>query len=395
MAASHTRTRVAPNLYQRGDGRFVAGVTIDGKWCMPTLAARTKRAARVELARLQMQAAERKAGGEQIAPPVLTVADVARLFIRHFEALVSSGERSPRTLDHYAWVLRAYLLPAWGERDITGIRPADIVTLSGELRERERGPSVVRAVEDTASRLFSFAVRRDYLETSPMTKLERGERAKVASDDRRVLSHDEIARLLATTRNLFERALLAVLLYAGLRQGELLGLQWRDIDHTQGLIRVRRQLQRPRRGQLATLAPVKMHSERDVVLAPQLAALLAEHRLASSNSGENDFVFARLDGSPLHYSRMNRILKRITTAAGVDKVSAPVFRRTYASHLIIDLGLDAVRVQRQLGHSRTSVTLDRYAFLFEQARHADELRSRIATSPYAALLSADLKQANA
>jgi integrase len=69
-------------------------------------------------------------------------------------------------------------------------------------------------------------------------------------------------------------------------------------------------------------------------------------------------------------------------------VSAHVFRRTFASHLIIEQGLDVVRVQRQLGHSRPSVTSDRYSFLFEQARHADELRRSMAVSAYAAPLGA-------
>jgi integrase len=71
------------------------------------------------------------------------------------------------------------------------------------------------------------------------------------------------------------------------------------------------------------------------------------------------------------------------------------FRRTYTSHLIIEQGLDVVRVQRQLGHSRASVTSDRYAFLFEQARHADELRGSIAASPYAALLVVGRESLNA
>ncbi len=316
------------------------------------------------------------------------MAVLAAQFLRRFEALVGSGERSPRTLDHYAWTLRSYLLPAWGALVVSSIGPDDVVALSQRLREQGRGPSVLRAVEQTASRLFNFAVRRGYLDSNPVAKLERGERAKVNSDDRRVLTHHEISALLAHAGGLFERTMLAVLLYAGVRQGELLGLRWCDIDHEQGLIRLRRQLQRPRAGQPAMLAPLKMHSDRDVVLVPQLAALLAEQRLASRHSSEEDFVFASGDGSYLHYSRMNRILTRIAAAAEVERVRTHDFRRTFASHLIIEQGLDAVRVQRQLGHSRSSVTLDRYSFLFEQARHADELRASIAASPFASLLTA-------
>ena len=83
---------------------------------------------------------------------------------------------------------------------------------------------------------------------------------------------------------------------------------------------------------------------------------------------------------------MNRSLRRIAKQAQVAAVTAHAFRRTFASHLIIDQGLDVVRVQRQLGHSRPSVTLDRYSFLFEQARYADDLRASIGGSAYGALL---------
>ncbi|MBA3375785.1 MAG: site-specific integrase [Actinobacteria bacterium] len=176
------------------------------------------------------------------------------------------------------------------------------------------------------------------------------------------------------------------LLLTGVRQGELLGLRWTDIDFEQGLVRLRRQLQRPGGGRPPLLAPLKMNSERDVVLVPQLAGLLREHRRSSAHALDDDFVLERGDGKPLHYSQANRLLRKVAAAAGVERVSAHVFRRTFASHLIIEQGLDVVRVQRQLGHSRPSVTYDRYSFLFEQARHADELRESIAASAYGSLL---------
>jgi hypothetical protein len=161
MAASHTRVRVAPNLYQRGDGRFVAGLTIAGKWSMKRLTARTKREAKLELARLQANPPQPPTPPRQPAvETAATVTEVAVQFLGRFEALVRSGERSPHTLDHYAWALRNYLLPAWGDRELASIEPDEVVALSQRLREQGRGPSVIRAVEDTASRLFGFAVRR-------------------------------------------------------------------------------------------------------------------------------------------------------------------------------------------------------------------------------------------
>jgi integrase len=380
VAASNTRTWVAPNLYQRGDGRFVAGFSIDGHWRMRTLQATSMREAQIEVAHLRSAVA---------APPEEEPVLVARAieeFLARFEAQVSSGERSPRTLDNYRWVLTAYVLPAWGEREVAGLTPDDIVSLSQVLRERGVRAPTLRAIEAAESRLFSFACRRGYIEQNPFSKLERGERAKARPEDRRVLTQHEVERLLARADGLFTRALLACLLYTGVRQGELLGLRWGDVDFEHGLVRLREQLQRPGKGRPARLGPLKMDSQRDVILLPQLAGLLREHRSARLHPSDDDFVFANLDGTPLHYSQMNRLLAKTAKAAGVEKVSAHVFRRTFASHLIIEQGLDVVRVQRQLGHSRPSVTSDRYSFLFEQARHADELRHSMAASAYAAPL---------
>ena len=61
-------------------------------------------------------------------------------------------------------------------------------------------------------------------------------------------------------------------------------------------------------------------------------------------------------------------------------------RHTFASHLIIDLGLDVAQVSRMLGHARITITLDIYTHLFEDARHARDIRTRMAASPFAGLL---------
>ncbi len=141
----------------------------------------------------------------------VTIAEAAKEFLRRFQARVASGERSPRTLEHYRWALREYLLPAWGERGVESILPDDVVALSQSLRDQGRKPPTLRAVEATASRLFSFAVRRGYIQASPFAKLERGERARVRNDDRRVLSNDEARRLLEYADGLVVRTLIATL----------------------------------------------------------------------------------------------------------------------------------------------------------------------------------------
>ena len=61
-------------------------------------------------------------------------------------------------------------------------------------------------------------------------------------------------------------------------------------------------------------------------------------------------------------------------------------RHTFASHLIIDLGLDVVQVSRILGHASPSTTLDIYAHVFDEARDAADIRARMSRSAFAGLL---------
>jgi integrase len=105
------------------------------------------------------------------------------------------------------------------------------------------------------------------------------------------------------------------------------------------------------------------------------------------------YVFATGNGTPLgHRNVESRALQRAAAAAGLKAVRFHDLRHTFASHLIIDLGLDIAQVSRILGHASVTSTLNIYTHLFD-ARHATEIRTRMASSPFARLLEPDGEQA--
>src|SRR5439155_17677268 len=94
----------------------------------------------------------------------------------------------------------------------------------------------------------------------------------------RILQREEIAALLASSRPTY-RTLLATAIFTGLRFGELLGLTWADIDFEARLVRVRKQLDRWKEGELPRrVEPKTPQAIREVVLTPTLAKMLNEHR---------------------------------------------------------------------------------------------------------------------
>jgi integrase len=103
-------------------------------------------------------------------------------------------------------------------------------------------------------------------------------------------------------------------------------------------------------------------------------------------------VFATGHGTPHgHRDVARRRLGRAAARAELNADGWPPLRfhdlrHTFASHLIVDLGLDVAQVSRILGHARATITLDIYTHLFDDARHMRDLRARMAESPFAQLL---------
>jgi integrase len=112
-------------------------------------------------------------------------------------------------------------------------------------------------------------------------------------------------------------------------------------------------------------------------------------------------VFATARGTPYgHPNVSRRALARAAQVAGLNDDGWPPLRfhdlrHTFASHLIVDLGLDVAQVSRILGHARITITLDIYTHLFEDARHAQDIRTRMAASPFAGLLEPTTSAAGA
>jgi integrase len=174
----------------------------------------------------------------------------------------------------------------------------------------------------------------------------------------------------------------------------LLALTWADIDFQAGVVGVRAQLSRAHVGAPARrIAPKTRAAVRNIPLAPQLATVLARERARARFAGDNDYVFATRLGTPLGQRNVARTaLAHAVTRAGLDGRGRPPLRfhdlrHTFASHLIVDLRLDVCQVSRILGHARTAITLDVYTHLFEQARHAADVRAAMAGSRFAQILA--------
>jgi integrase len=307
--------------------------------------------------------------------------------------MVAAGERHPRTYEAHRFHLDHDLLPRLGHRRIASISVDDIADFIGELRAAGRSPKT------TANAL---ATPQSVPTLRPPAWLDHRRPGRAARARGATAAAAPPARPGARPRGggspagcLFApgSSTVETALYTGLRISELLGLVWADVDFAAGLIRVRAQLSRAHRDEPARRVPPKTPaSVREIPLLPQLADRLVAHRRQTPFASMTDWVFATSRGTP--YGSRNvarRVLRKATGDAGLNDGEGPALRfhdlrHTFASHLIVDLGLDVAQVSRILGHARITITLDAYTHLFDDARHAQEIRQRMAASQFAGLL---------
>ena len=227
----------------------------------------------------------RKRRGERIAPTKATVREAGDAWLAG-QSRLREGTRAL-----YGGNLDRHVYPALGKRRVSAVTEDDVLALIASLRADGKAENTIRNVLRPLSGLLAYAVRRGQLAANPVARLERSERPSPGQAEKRVLDSGEVVRLLDAASETY-RPLIVSAVYTGMRQSELLGLTWADVDFDGGFLRVRRQLSRTgERVEVKTRQAV-----RGVVLMAELARVLREHKAKSAHSLDGDLVFATRDG---------------------------------------------------------------------------------------------------
>jgi len=256
---------------------------------------------------------------------------------------------SPHTVRNYRQALLEFKATA-PDRSWWALRPADFKNHLYRLaREQRLGPSTVRLRFAALRTFYKQALREGKVTANPLTglvlpKLPR--RLPVFLNQEQVAALLDAPRLLAKKRAgkksrhagwqmRRDTAWLELFYGAGLRLSELVGLERRNLDLSQGTVRVRGKGGRER------LCPFGAPAARDYLDVCPF---------------ESDALFVSVQGRPLQGRTVQLALKRYLAAAGLDaRLSPHKLRHTFATHLL-DRGADLRAVQELLGHSQLTTT---------------------------------------
>ena len=165
--------------------------------------------------------------------------------------------------------------------------------------------------------------------------------------------------MLCAVKNPRYKTLFMLAIMSGARQGELLGLKWYDVDWINSQIHIQRTFNHQAFYDVKT-----RESNRKIDLGPTMMAELKKWKIACSPNKLN-LIFPNEAGQPINYSNMvNRYFKATLDDAKIDTIRFHDLRHTYAS-LLIDQGENIKYIQKQLGHSSPTVTLNVYAHLMK------------------------------
>jgi integrase len=295
--------------------------------------------------------------------------------------------RSESTRSRDRTYFRSLIGPYLGDTLLESIERSSLGRWVATLQYRGYSPATIAKAAQLVARTLQEAHDHDLISKNPATALK-GNLPKIEDGDTRVITAAEAHRLADTIADRY-KAFVLIGFYAGTRWGETAAIRRSGVDLRRDTVRIEATLARD-----LTLHPPKTTRSRRTIHLPLSAVepfrthLDRYHQIGR----DPDLVFTAPEGGPIRYTNWRRrIWIPATTQAGLKGLRFHELRHSHAT-LLIDAGIDPVRVSSRLGHSRTSITVDRYAHLLDRDEDAilrvlnepDTDRGRTDYSPNAA-----------
>ena len=288
-------------------------------------------------------------------------------FVRNvwFPICIEDGEHKPKTISFYNDTTKNITAYFAGD-NMQKITAAEIQKFIIFLRtEKGFSPRYVHHHYRTLNMIFAYAVRQEMLLKNPMDKVDP---PKLVRNEIDALSQEEAADFFREVHDcpLDFRCLLTLLVTSGLRRGECVGLQWRDIDEQNLLLQVRRNVTYTTKNGIVVNTPKTAKSRRPIPILEstlRLLLLLKQQRQREHIDIDisDSFIFHGEKGifAPKDPNAVTRRVKRFMNAHGLPDLSPHDLRHSCAT-LLLSSGADIKSVQEILGHTNANTTLNFY-----------------------------------
>ncbi len=276
-----------------------------------------------------------------------------------------------RTFERYESIVRVHIKPALGRVKLGALTPNHVRRLYRQKLDSGLAPRTVNYIHTTLHKALKDAVSDALIpRNAASVKAPRPEKPEIHP-----LAPDQARKLIATARESEDRfeALYVLALHCGLREGELLGLRWDDIDltGTTATLHVRRTLSQTRTGHI--FEKPKNGKGRSAKCSHKATEALKRHRARQNEERlgmgslwqDDGLVFPTITGTTMSGTNLlGRHFKPLLRRAGLPPIRLHDLRHTCATILLM-AGKHPKYVQELLGHASISITLDTYSHVIE------------------------------
>ena len=379
---SNTRAaQGAGSIRQRPDGRWEARVTVGsdpgtGKPVRRSIYGDTQAAVRKQMTAI-LREIDR---GTYQKPSKITVSS----WLEEWLATYCANKVKDSTFRSYGMSIKTHINPAIGAIELQAVRGMHIQKLYNRMIDNGRSPKTVKNIAAILHKAFSVAIKQGLIFGNPC---DGAEIPKVIQKEIAPLRDEEIPKFIAAIDGHPMGNAYALCLFAGLREGECMGLSWKQVDFKNGRITINQQLQKEKiKGGKYYIASTTKNSKPRTIEPPAIAFdyLRAERTRQLENqlrAGEvwrnpDDLVFTNEVGSHYAISTFYNHFKRIAASIGRPDARPHDLRHTAAT-VAIASGADIKSVQDLMGHATASFTLNVYAHTSDKMRKdtADRMQS--------------------
>ena len=366
------------SIRQRPDGRWEARYTVGrdpgtGKQIQRSIYGTTQKEVRQKLTAVSRDMDE----GAYLDQSKITVAQWMTQWLDGYTANLK-----PYTTRNYQSQIKNHIIPYIGTLRVQDLTPDAVQHMYTRLAADGLSPKTLRNVHGILHVALDVLVDNGTLRVNPASAC-RKRLPKVEKKEMAYIAEDELARFMEIIKDSPYENLFLTDLFTGLRQGELLGLRWQNVDFDRGSLTIERQLYMPGKGGQYTLEPLKNRKTRIIYPAPFVFTVLKRERqrqsmarLQAGSAWHEDIpglVFTNEVGCHLTHKTAYKQFKKAVEETGIPAVRFHDMRHSYAVASLRS-GDDVKQVQESLGHATAAFTLDVYGHVTEQAKKESAAR---------------------
>ena len=337
----------------------------------------TKKDAQVELAKFVTEVQN----GLVVDGKSLRFSEFTEIWKRDY----GSKELAPSTYKRYCRMLETRLLPYFGHFYINKIRPTDImkfydllekdtqlVRKKGNNGSKTKKPLSGKTILEHHRLLRAMLHKAVYWQLIVSNPAERVQAPKARKPKRKSYDDEQTKILLENLEQLYiedTKYIVAIILtvFTGVRLGELMGLEWQDIDFKNGIISINRSSQYLSDMGVFTKTPKTESYIREIAIPEFIISLLEEYKLWYEEQksiydelwANSDRLFVQSDGKPMHPSTISKWFVKYVAQIGLPVINFHGLRHTNAS-LLVAQNIDIAIISARLGHAQISTTLNFY-----------------------------------